>query len=76
MINTLYNAFLFDVEFRKISPPDFRLSQAADLFCTIELLAEKSYSHTLTDSDLIFFESRRRLLKDYVKTVRTKRFKQ
>jgi hypothetical protein len=76
MINTLYNAFFFDVEFRKISPADFRLSQAADLFCTIELLAEKADAHTLTNSNLIFFESRRRLLKDYVKTVRAKRFKQ
>lgn len=73
MINTLYNAFFFEVEFRRIRPSDFRLSQTADLLCTIELLADKASDNGLTRSDLIFFESRRRLLKDYVKTIRTKR---
>jgi hypothetical protein len=74
MINTIFNAFFFEVEFKKAHPSDYRLSQAADLFCTIELLAMKATDNTLTKSDLIFFESRRRILKDYVKTLQAKRF--
>jgi hypothetical protein len=74
MTNTLFNAFFFDVEFKKAFPSDYRLSQAADLLCTAELLAMKAEDNKLTKSDLIFFESRRRILKDYVKTLRAKRF--
>jgi len=74
MINTIFNAFFFDVEFRKVLPSDYRLYQVADLLCTIELLSLKAEDCTLTNSDLIFFESRRKILKDYVKTVRTKLF--
>jgi hypothetical protein len=49
------DAFFFDVEFKKAYPSDYRLSQAADLFCTTKLLALKSEDNTLTNSDLIFF---------------------
>lgn len=73
MINTIFNAFFFDVEFRKACPSEYRLYQAADLLCTIELLAMKAEDHTLTKSDLIFFKSRRRILKDYVRSLRAKR---
>ena len=74
MINTIFNAFFFDVEFRKVKPSDYRLYQSADLLCTMELLSMKVEDHALTKSDLIFFESRRRIIKDYIKTLRAKRF--
>ena len=74
MINTIFNAFFFEVEFRKIRPSDYRLCQSADLLCTMELLAMKAEDNALTKSDLIFFESRRRIIKDYIKSLRSKRF--
>ena len=74
MINTIFNAFFFDVEFRKVRPSDYRLYQSADLLCTMELLSMKIADNALTKTDLIFFESKRRIMKDYIKTLGAKRF--
>lgn len=70
LINNVFGATFFDVEFRKVIPSDYRLFQCADLLCTLELLRAKDQHHEpLSRSEEIFFESRRRLRKDYLKTV-------
>lgn len=75
LINSVFGAVFFDVEFRKVRPSDYRLFQCADLFCTLELLRFKEErSLGLTRSEEIFFESRRRLKKDYLKTIDKLRF--
>jgi hypothetical protein len=74
VLNTLLNAFFFDVDFRRVSPASYRLFQVADLYATLELLQAKSEDHRLSRSDLYFFESRRALHKDYLSKLRKVRF--
>lgn len=70
LINTVFNASFFDVEFRKVLPSQYRLFQCADLLCTLELMRLKLESgRSITKSEEIFFESRRKLKKNYLKTI-------
>jgi len=70
----LFNAILNNVEFRKVRPADYKLFQAADLLCTMELLALKADSNSLSQSELVFFTSRQILCKVYLKPIRKKKF--
>lgn len=75
LINTVLCAYLTNVDVRKIIPSEYRLSQAADMICTLELMREKSESSTgMSKSELIFFESRRRLYKVFLKTLKRLEF--
>ena len=74
VLNTLLNAFFFDVDLRRVNPAQYRLFQVADLYCTLELLLGKSLEGRLSRSDLYFFESRRALRKDYLNKLEKKRF--
>ena len=70
LINTVFSAYLSRVDVRKISHADYRLSQAADLICTLELLRLKEERGvSMSRSEEIFFESRRRLNKVFFKTL-------
>jgi len=73
-LNSVFNAFFFDVEFRNVKPRDYRLFQAADLFCTLELLRAKVEDNALSRSDLYFFRSKQALRKDYLRKIEKKRF--
>ena len=58
LINTVLCAYLTNVDVRKIAPYEYRLSQAADMVCTLELMREKSENGAgMSKSELIFFES-------------------
>lgn len=71
LINTVLCAYLTNVDVRKIAPSEYRLSQAADMVCTLELMREKSENGAgMSKSELIFFESRRRLSKVFLKTLK------
>ena len=74
IINTVFAAKFFDVDFRRVLPSEYRLFQAADLFCTLELMAIKDKASELTASDLGFFGSAGRLRKDYLKQLEKMRF--
>jgi len=75
ILNTLFNAFFFTVEFRRVLPAQYRLFQVADLYCTLELLEAKTADGRLSRSDLYFFESRRALRKDYLAKLPKRRFR-
>lgn len=76
LINSIFNAYLFNVEVRKVSPDDYRLFQVADMFCTLELAKAKiDDGRTLSKSEKHFFESRRRLKKVFLKTLDRIRFR-
>ena len=63
------------VEFRKISPNNYRLFQAADLICTLALIKNKLLSgKKLTNSEQIFFGSEGKLRKNYLKFFKTIEF--
>lgn len=66
LIGTVFGSTFFDVDFRKVVPSDYRLFQSADLICTLELAAIKADSGELSRSEEIFFESRRKLRKNWL----------
>lgn len=68
VFSTLYT----HVEFRKVSPSDYKLFQVSDLLCTMELLAEKAKSGTFSASELEFFDNVRSFKKNYLKPIRKK----
>jgi hypothetical protein len=65
---------LFEVDFRKVKPLDYRLFQTADLLCYMELLAIKDGAKKLTNSEVRFFKDRRRLARTYLKAAWKLRF--
>lgn len=75
LINTVLCAYLTNVDVRKIIPSKYRLSQAADMIFTLGLMREKSeIGAGISKSDPIFFESRRRLYKVFLKTLKRLEF--
>lgn len=72
ILTSVFNVLFTNVEFRKVSPADYKLFQVADLICTLELLAEKSASNTFTKSELEFFHSARDFKKNYYKHISKK----
>ena len=71
---SVFNTVLSNVEFKKVTPMDYKLFQAADMLCTLELLALKAQRKMLSKSELTFFTSERDLNKSYLKAIQRKRF--
>ena len=69
ILSTLFHAFLPRVEFRKVTPSDYRLFQAADMICTFELLKLKMTEHMLSKSEKIFFGNINDLKRNYIKII-------
>jgi len=70
---SVFSARLNNVEFRRVVPADYKLFQAADMLCTLELLALKAESKALSKSELAFFSSARDFYKGYLNAIRKKR---
>jgi hypothetical protein len=70
---SLFSSWLNNVEFRKVTPADYKLFQAADMLCTLELLALKAENKTLSKSELAFFASPRDFYKGYLNAIRKKK---
>lgn len=70
IITSVFNALFSNVEFRLAYPKDYRLSQVADLICTIEMLADKT---EFTVSETEFFQSRRAFKLNILKDIKKKR---
>jgi len=68
-----FNKLLPHVTFRKVNPADYKLFQAADMICTLELLALKAANKTLSRSELAFFGSVKELQKSYLRAIQKKR---
>ena len=71
---TIFNAFLGNVEFKRVIPADYKLFQVADLICTLALMALKIERKSLTKSELNFFASVKQLKKAYINPIRKKEF--
>jgi hypothetical protein len=74
ILNTVFNALLFEVDFRRVVPVEYRLFQVADLHCTLELLRLKLEDKRLSRSDMYFFGTERSLRKDYLTKLAHKQF--
>ena len=72
ILSSVFNAFLENVEFRKVIPADYRLFQVADLICTLKLTELKMETHTLSKSEEYFFNDERTLKKNYLKPLKNK----
>ena len=59
-----------NVEFRKTETNQYKLSQAADLICTVEAITQKS---VLTKSEMDFFHSEHDFKKNIYKNISKKK---
>jgi len=71
---SIFNAITKNVEYRKVAPADFVLFQATDMFCTLELLTIKAERKVLSNSELAFFGSEKKLNKSYLRAIQSKKF--
>ena len=75
VIVSVFNSILNNVEFEKEknSQADHKLFQAADMLCTLELLAEKIRRKSLSKSELAFFSSGKNIYKSYLRAIEHKK---
>lgn len=74
MLSEVFLKELKKVEFVKIIPADYKLSQAADLVCTLTLTALKLSAKKLSASELLIFDDERSFKKQYLKRLEDKLF--
>lgn len=72
LLSSVFNALLENVEFRKVLPSDYRLFQAADFVATLKLLEIKLERNELSRSEEAFFETRKKLVKNYLRVLEGK----
>ena len=72
ILSSVFNSLLPNPVFRKVMPADYKLFQAADLFCTLELVMLKLSSNALSRSEGMFFGNVRDLKKNYLKPLAKK----
>jgi hypothetical protein len=69
---SIFSTMLNNVNFRKITPSDYKLAQVADLLCTVEMLSQKSDEHNMSKSETGFFNTPRNFRKTYLSALRKK----
>ena len=74
ILNTVLATELTDYDVRKVLPCNYKLFQAADLICTLELLRLKAETGNLTRSEILIFHSKRDLKKDFLRGIQKKSF--
>lgn len=72
ILNMVFATQLVDYDVRKVAPNEYRLFQAADLICTLELLRVKTEHQELSNSEQRIFHSKRNLKKDFLKGLKRK----
>lgn len=73
ILTSVFGELYGNTEFRKVKPADYKLFQAADMICTIELLEEKAKAKSFSRSEIEFFGSIREFKKNYLKPLIKKR---
>lgn len=73
ILNTVFSIHFSNVEFRKAEPQKYRLLQAADFICSMELLRIKKNENRLSKSEQQFFYKPQELKKTFFKAVDKKR---
>ena len=69
ILNTVFSIHFSNVEFRKAEPQKYRLLQAADFICSMELLKIKKNENRLSKSEKQFFYKPRELKKTFFKAI-------
>ena len=73
ILNAVFSIKFFNVEFRKAEPQKYRLLQAADFICSMELLRIKRQEKRLSKSEERFFYKPQELKKTFLKSVEKKK---
>ncbi len=73
IITTVFSSLFSNVEFRKVQPAEYRLFQAADLICTMELTKDKADKNQFSKSELEFFHSPHDFKKNLYKQLEKKK---
>ena len=69
-LKLIFSSTVNNVEFRTVSPKDYRLFQVADLACTLELYEQKLKNKELGSSEIRFFDGERNLRKNHLKLLK------
>lgn len=72
ILNAVFSILFSNVEFRKAEPQKYRLLQAADFICSMELLRIKRDEKRLSKSEEHFFYKPQELKKTFLKSVEKK----
>ena len=67
LLASVFSVLLQQFEIKRVTPSDYRLFQAADMFCSMELIRLKLEASAITTSELEFFGNLRDLKKNYLK---------
>lgn len=73
ILNAVFSIQFSNVEFRKAEPQKYRLLQAADFICSMELLRIKRDEKRLSKSEEHFFYKPQELTKTFLKSVEKKK---
>ncbi len=74
MLNNVLATELTEYDVRRVFPKDYKLFQAADLICTLELIDAKCKAGELTKSEMAVFHSKRDLYKQFIRPIKKKAF--
>lgn len=75
LLKEVFQTQYTNVEFRKVRPSDFKLFQAADMFCSMYLVEKHLADNKLSRSEKIFFDAEHgfsSLKKNYLKPIKKK----
>ena len=72
ILSSVFSALLPNPIFRKVMPTEYKLFQAADLLCTMELVRLKLENNLFSKSESMFFGNIRDLKKNYLKPLSKK----
>ncbi len=75
ILNAIFSIQISNVEFRRAEPQKYRLLQAADFFCSIDLLHIKRDESRLSKGEKQFFYKPNELKKTFIKGIEKKRLK-
>ena len=73
ILNAVFSIQFSEVEFRKAEPQKYRLLQAADFICSMELLKIKKSEKRLSRSEEQFFYKPQELKKTFLKSIEKKK---
>lgn len=73
ILNAVFSILFSNVEFRKAEPQKYRLLQAADFICSMELLRIKRDEKRLSKSEEHFFYKPQELKKTFLKSIEKKK---
>ena len=75
ILNTVFATELSTHETRHAYQKDYRLSQVADMICTLKLLEIRADNNSLTRSEELVFGNRRDLIKNYIRPIKKHEWK-